>query len=272
MLVGAAARACRLRTSPSGPCWPRRTSACCRRSFGRGGRRAAHRAGAYCGDSARSSEATDALMCEVSKLQKRGIEHAYVFSDLRKWLPSWAKLADRCDGDEEPVPVSREIRELAKACVAARPRASRSRARCARGHGGGRVRQARRAAADGPVAISVEQVRAVSAYSFLCLARLIGRYSIAAVAAKQLTLAECTAHRDNCMKVAVQAAAFAAGRRTLPCALAGRRREASGAARNVLRRRVPPGSRRVALLARARARARGQRRAGVVRARPRCGP
>lgn len=74
---------------------------------------------------------TDALMSEISRLQKRGIADAYVFSDLRKWLPAWAKVADRCDGDEEQAPVSREIRELAKACVSARLRASRLRTRCA---------------------------------------------------------------------------------------------------------------------------------------------
>ena len=96
-------------------------------------------------------------------------------------------------------------------------------------------------------------------FSFSRSERFGCRYTIAAVAAKQLSLAECTAHRDNCMKVAVQAAAFAAGRLALPCALAGKRREASGAARYVLRRPVPPGIRSVARRARARARVAARR-------------
>ena len=59
-------------------------------------------------------------MGEISKLHKRGIADAYVYSDLRKWLPAWAKLADSWDAEDEPAPVSREIRELAKAARAAR--------------------------------------------------------------------------------------------------------------------------------------------------------
>ncbi|CAK0889687.1 unnamed protein product, partial [Prorocentrum cordatum] len=124
-----------------------------------------------------ASDMLDALNAEVLKRQKKeSSEEARVFlySDIRKWVPEWARSGPR-DFEEEAggsSGASKDIRDLAKEVAAAKK---------------------------GPEK---------KAYLTFCQWQLAwNRCMVALVATGQLTWAEVQAHRDNCLKVAVQAAA-----------------------------------------------------------------
>ena len=69
----------------------------------------------------RSPDLLDALQAEVIRFKKRGIDDPFVYVDMRKWAPKWAKT-DLADDAAVPE-VSKDIRDLAKA-VHWQPRAT----------------------------------------------------------------------------------------------------------------------------------------------------
>ena len=60
-----------------------------------------------------SPDLLDALQAEVIRVKKRGIDTPFVYVDLRKWYPKWART-DSTDDVAAPE-VSKDIRDLAKA-------------------------------------------------------------------------------------------------------------------------------------------------------------
>ena len=158
----------------------------------------------------------DALSAEVARRKRQAAREegtrVFVYSDIRKWIPEWARTGPR-DLEEDvdaAGSVSKDIRDLAKVASHARRRLCFARARVI-------APQEVAAVKKGPEKKAFSTVcqwqlawdgchqprRGPSAPARACAAR--GRFALALVATGQLTLAETVAHRSNCLKIAVQA-------------------------------------------------------------------
>ncbi|CAK0789262.1 unnamed protein product [Prorocentrum cordatum] len=144
-----------------------------------------------------SSDMLDALNAEVLKRQKKeSSEEARVFlySDIRKWVPEWARSGPR-DFEEEAdgsSGASKDIRDLAKEVAAVKK---------------GPEKKAYLTLCQWQLAWNRRHLPvARPPRAPACYRAARGRCMVALVATGQLTWAEVQAHRDNCLKVAVQAA------------------------------------------------------------------
>ncbi|CAK0863110.1 unnamed protein product [Prorocentrum cordatum] len=144
-----------------------------------------------------SSGMLDALNAEVLKRQKKeSSEEARVFlhSDIRERVPEWARSGPR-DFEEEAdgsSGASKDIRDLAKEVAAVKK---------------GPEKKAYLTLCQWQLAWNRRHLPvARPPRAPACYRAARGRYMVALVATGQLTRAEVQAHRDNCLKVAVQAA------------------------------------------------------------------
>ena len=72
------------------------------------------------------SAAVDALESDAKRLVRRGIKRPFVFVDLNKFLPFWAKSKSATDEADEGPTMSRDLRDLSRAFRVVNPVSAKS--------------------------------------------------------------------------------------------------------------------------------------------------